>query len=281
MLNARIFDPYISHIRFPHFKNLAPDLKVDFEFPITALVGPNGTNKSSILRAIQGSPGYENLGNYWFSTSTDAIADTGKRNAFIYGYYHEGAGKVVEVLKLRVKKDDDPDYWEPSRAITSYKMANFDASAPKNKARTRWDTISKDVVYLDFRHTIGAFDRCFYYGNKLDETNRVRKDLLRKRAPKLLAAINSNIKSSPFYRRERIDHGENRLLDDEERQAVSQILGRDYSEIRWIRHTFFNVEGATCRLKTSGMSIRRLSRAALNLPWCRWSSNFSVPARIL
>ena len=144
MLNARIFDPYIFHIQFPHFKNLAPDLKVDFEFPITALVGPNGTNKSSILRAIQGSPGYENLGNYWFSTSTDPIADTGKRNAFIYGYYHEGAGKVVEVLKLRVKKDDDPDYWEPSRAITSYKMANFDASAPKNKARTRWDTISKD-----------------------------------------------------------------------------------------------------------------------------------------
>jgi hypothetical protein len=54
MLAARKFDPYISHIRFPHYKNLAPDLKIDFDFPITALVGPNGTNKSSILRAIQG-----------------------------------------------------------------------------------------------------------------------------------------------------------------------------------------------------------------------------------
>ena len=62
MLAARKFDPYISHIRFPHYKNLAPDLKIDFDFPITALVGPNGTNKSSILRAIQGSPGNENLG---------------------------------------------------------------------------------------------------------------------------------------------------------------------------------------------------------------------------
>jgi transposase len=82
MLAARKFDPYISHIRFPHYKNLAPDLKIDFDFPITALVGPNGTNKSSILRAIQGSPGNENLGVYWFSTSTDPIAETGARNAF-------------------------------------------------------------------------------------------------------------------------------------------------------------------------------------------------------
>ena len=161
MLAARKFDPYISHIRFPHYKNLAPDLKIDFDFPITALVGPNGTNKSSILRAIQGSPGNENLGVYWFSTSTDPIAETGARNAFIYGYHHAGAGKIVEVLKLRIKKDEDPDYWEPSRALSSYGMAKFDGQSPDNKNKTRWDTIAKPVVYIDFRQTLSAFDRAF------------------------------------------------------------------------------------------------------------------------
>jgi hypothetical protein len=47
--------------------------QIDFDFPITALVGPNGTNnnKGSVLRAVQGSPGMENLGVYWFS-SVDA-----------------------------------------------------------------------------------------------------------------------------------------------------------------------------------------------------------------
>src|ERR1700742_4811815 len=104
MLAAKKFDPFISHIRFPHYKNLAPDLKLDFDFPITALVGANGTNKSSVLRAIQGSPEGENLGVYWFSTSTDPIDEkTGARNAFVYGYRHSTAGKVVEVLKTRVK----------------------------------------------------------------------------------------------------------------------------------------------------------------------------------
>jgi predicted ATPase len=253
MLAARKFDPYITHIRFPHFKNLAPNLRINFDFPITALVGPNGTNKSSILRAIQGSPGNENLGVYWFSTSTDPIAETGARNAFIYGYHHEAAGSVVEVLKTRVKKDEDPDYWEPSRAIASYGMARFEPLTTGNKNRTRWDAITKPVVYIDFRQTISAFDRCFYYGTSLGETYRHRKDFLRKRSPRLLAAINSNAKTISYYG-ERIIDGENRLLNADELKAASTILGRNYSEIRWIRHSLFNVNGATCVLRTSDMS---------------------------
>jgi predicted ATPase len=254
MLAARKFDPYISHIRFPHYKNLAPDLKIELDFPITALVGPNGTNKSSILRAIQGSPGNENLGVYWFSTSTDPIDETGARNAFIYGYHHAGAGKLVEVLKLRIKKDEDPDYWEPSRALTSYGMARFEGSGAENRNKTRWDTIVKPVVYVDFRQTMSAFDRAFYYGTKQQgETFRERKDFLRKRSPRLADAIRSGA-TSYSYRIERIIDEENRLLNPEELKAACTILGREYDEIRWIRHKFFNVNGATCVLKTSDIS---------------------------
>lgn len=254
MLAARKFDPYISHIRFPHYKNLAPDLKIDFDFPITALVGPNGTNKSSILRAIQGSPGNENLGIYWFSTSTDPIADSGGRNSFIYGYHHDGARKVVEVLKQRIKKDEDPDYWEPSRAVGSYGMAKFEKPSRGNKNTTRWDTIAKPVVYVDFRQTLSAFDRAFYYGTKQQgETFRERKDFLRRRSPRLAEAIKTSATSFSFHG-ERIVDQENRLLASDELKAACTILGRDYSEIRWIRHKFFNVNGATCVLKTSDMS---------------------------
>src|SRR5216684_4039754 len=212
MLAARKLEPYISYIRFPHYKNLAPDLRIDFGFPITALVGVNGTNKSSILRAIQGAPGNENLGVYWFSTSTDPIAETGARNAFIYGYHHEGAAKTVEVLKTRVKMED---------------------GAPGNRNKTRWDTITKPVVYIDFRQTISAFDRCFYYGTAQGESFRERKDFLRKRSQHLRDAINANLTEYSFYK-ERIIDGENRLLTKEEREAASFILGRNYSEIRWI-----------------------------------------------
>ena len=75
LLKSKKLEPYIRYIRFPQYKNLAADTRVDFTYPISALVGANGTNKSSILRALYGAPGYNNLGNYWFSTSTDPITD--------------------------------------------------------------------------------------------------------------------------------------------------------------------------------------------------------------
>lgn len=255
LVNGRKLGPYVSHIRFPRYKNLVPDTRIDFEFPITALVGINGTNKSSILRAIQGSPGNENLGTYWFSTSTDPISESKEqRNAFVYGYYHDGAKKIVEVLKTRVQKEEDPDYWEPSRGLTTYGMERMDQGAPGNKNKTRWDTLSKPVVYIDFRQTISAFDRSFYYGPGRVTTLRERKELLRRRSPHLQNAIKNDLKTYEFYNQERIVGSENRLLTNVELAAVSKILGREYVEIRWIRHNFFDVPGATCLMKTDGLS---------------------------
>src|SRR5664279_473183 len=77
MLAGGKCEPFIRHIRFPRYKNLASGLTIEFNFPITALVGPNGTNKSSILVAIQGAPGNQSPGQYWFSTDIDPIEETG------------------------------------------------------------------------------------------------------------------------------------------------------------------------------------------------------------
>ena len=118
LLANRKLEPFICHIRFPQYKNLASNTKIDFTYPITALVGANGTNKSSILRALYGAPGYNNLGNFWFSTSVDPIEETGERaSCFIYGYWNPIEQKNVEVIKTRIRKEDDPDYWEPSRPL--------------------------------------------------------------------------------------------------------------------------------------------------------------------
>ena len=40
-----VFPNWITHIRFPYFKNIQPNTRIDFSCPITALVGPNGTGK--------------------------------------------------------------------------------------------------------------------------------------------------------------------------------------------------------------------------------------------
>ncbi|MDR0515853.1 MAG: hypothetical protein LBH25_02280 [Fibromonadaceae bacterium] len=113
------FYPYVSHIRFPYYKKLKQDLKMAFPYPITAIIGINGSSKSSILRAIYGSPKGYSIGSYWFESNIDKYYDEDSKgnpkSNFIYGYHNVNVNKIVEVKKTRIKKENDPDYWESAR----------------------------------------------------------------------------------------------------------------------------------------------------------------------
>lgn len=261
MLESKQLEPFIGHIRYPQYKNLTPNTKVEFTYPITALVGANGTNKSSILRSLYGAPENNNLGNFWFSTSIDPIDETGgKPNCFIYGYWNDGYQKVVEVLKTRIKKEDDPDYWEPSRPIIGYEMEppeklGVGQKIPDGRSKTRWSAIKKNVVYLDFRAALSAYDKFFYHGElrSRPNTDKNKKDFIRLRASPLKKAIDQEQKSVMYRRSERIVERDNRTLNDSEIREISKILGRDYTEIKLIRHTFFNCDAYTCLMRVAGL----------------------------
>jgi hypothetical protein len=260
LLNKQL-EPFISHIRFPQYKNLASNTRVEFSYPITALVGANGTNKSSILRALYGAPGYNNLGNFWFSTSIDPIEETGERpSCFIYGYWNATQNNVVEVIKTRVKKEQDPDYWEPSRPIISYGMVapaklKTGEPTPLGRSKTRWNTIKKEVVYLDFRAALSAFDKFFYHGELRSKpsTERNKKDFVRARSAHLKSVLDKGLTSFKYRRKERVIEKENRTLLEHEIKSISHILGRDYIEIKLVRHAFFNGDAYTCLMRISGL----------------------------
>lgn len=91
------------------------------------MVGENGCNKSSIIRALYGAPANKSLGDYWFESKIDTIREEEKTpSCFIYGYIYPLEDKVVEVLKTRVHNKDNPDYWEPSRPIVQYGMEKIE-----------------------------------------------------------------------------------------------------------------------------------------------------------
>ena len=69
LIKARQFRPYIDYIRFPYFKNIQQDTKIQFEFPLTVLVGKNGCGKSAVLHALYGAPEKKSVGDFWFSTN--------------------------------------------------------------------------------------------------------------------------------------------------------------------------------------------------------------------
>ncbi|MFA6063060.1 MAG: AAA family ATPase [Gallionella sp.] len=261
LMESRKLEPFVGHIRFPQYKNLTSDTRIDFTYPISALVGANGTNKSAILKALYGAPGYNNLGNFWFSTSIDPIEETGERpSCFIYGYWNAAQGKVVEVIKTRIKKEGDPDYWEPSRPLVHYDMEappklEINQPIPEDRLKTRWKTIRKDVVYIDFRAALSGFDKFFYHGELRSKPNteKNKKDFVRTRARHLKHALDTGITTLMYRRSERIINKENRILSTEEVNAISSILGRKYDEIKFIRHSLFNCDAYTCQMKVAGL----------------------------
>lgn len=240
MASSKI-EPFIRHIRFPFFKNLAEDSKIDFEYPITALVGQNGTNKSSVLRALFGSPNSYSLGSLWFSTDVDEIKDGG-RSRFIYGYYDKATDSIVEVIKTRISKENDPDYWEPSRPLKSDNMAPMPTTKiSTNQLRTRWKAIDKNVIYLDFRATISAFDKFFYHS---DFHTYPKKDYLRKRSQMLKDIIDNDLKKYQPHKGKKDKLFVNTLLEKSKVEAISKILGRKYTSIRLIEHSLFTNDKA-------------------------------------
>ena len=261
LLANKMLEPFIRHIRFPQFKNLASNTKIDFSYPITALVGANGTNKSSILRALYGAPENNNLGNFWFSTSIDPIEETGNRaSCFIYGYWNTSEQKIVEVIKTRIKKEEDPDYWEPSRPLLLYQMdapPKLSASQvmPDGRSQTRWNAIKKDVVYIDFRSALSAFDKFFYHGELRSKPNTAKnkKDFIRARSVHLKKALDDQSQTYVIWRHDRIVDNDNSTLSADEITAVSTILGRSYDEIKYVRHTFLNCDAYTCLMRTAGL----------------------------
>ncbi|HSQ41092.1 MAG TPA: AAA family ATPase, partial [Fibrobacteraceae bacterium] len=150
------FHGFIKKICLPYFKNIEKNTQIPFDFPLTAFIGQNGCGKSSVLQSLYGCPNGLSTGKYWFNTATDPIAETdseGNRPCFWFEYYNEKAAKDVQVIKLRIQKPSDPDYWEPSRPVAKYGMNPMPLEESEGRTKTRWEGLEKKekTVYLDFR----------------------------------------------------------------------------------------------------------------------------------
>lgn len=241
MKNANAFSKYIEYIRFPYFRNLEENSKIIFDFPLTVFVGKNGTGKSSTLQAMYGAPAQISLGDYWFSTNVDPIVDKedNTRHCFIYAYKKNG--HILEVLKQRGKRKNNPEYWETSRPRVKYQMvAAYEGE--------RNEPIDMGVEYIDFRNELTAFDQMMYI-MPYSPTKRfkTRQDYIRYYSQYLRDAINKNIKIGLYgsYWNEDIVN-----LSEAEVKIISDILGKKYQEVKIVHHRFYKNWGNTVYLKS-------------------------------
>lgn len=244
--SAGCFNNYINYIQFPIFKNLEANTRINFDFPLTVLIGKNGCNKSSVLTALYGAPKGMSTGTFWFATSTDPIdenTDRG-RNRFFYEYTENKDSTGKEVLKHRMKRDGDPDYWETSDPVRSIGMT----------AITRNPPVDKNVIYIDFRGQLSAFDKYFYFGDPKEEK---KQDYLRRRSKYVKRAFdnedpsfpgNNSKKTSQYALDHRIE------LSKSEIKCINNILGKAYEKIVLVEHKFYDKLGTSALLLTKSAS---------------------------
>lgn len=257
------FEPFIQHIRFPYFKNLEMNARIDFQFPITALVGQNGTNKSSVIKALFGCPHGKNITRYWFTTETDEFPDlqladgSSLKPRYIYGYKNS-EGKLIEILQSRINATKHTiDYWETSRPLVGDNMISVSAVSGANSRATRWRKISKGLEFLDFRSEISAFDRCMYHSDfkirKKKSGNVITKqDYIRSKSKYIKRAFDEKLGSLELWGAETIV--KNKTLTQDMVEAVSFILGRNYKAVKFLEHRLWGARGGTALLSTDKLN---------------------------
>lgn len=239
--NANTFLRYIDFIQFPFYRNIELDTRINFDFPLTVFIGQNGCGKSSCLHAIYGAPDRYTPYRFWFDTKVDPVNyydDQRKRHSFWYSFI-EG-NEIKQVIKARIRRKNDPNYWETSRPL---------AWAGMESRKKRDKPILKNVVYLDFRSELSAFDKYFYFGDLKLSRSRNKQEFLRRKSSSLNNIFEGRkqfINSSTRNLNEPLE-----ILSPEELKWISYILGRKYTKALSVYHELFRNKGYSVIFQTN------------------------------
>jgi predicted ATPase len=234
---------YVDFIKFPFYRNLEINTTIKFDFPLTVLIGQNGCGKSSCLHALYGMPKGYTPYEFWFDTSVDPIEyydDKKKRHSFWYSYT-DNNDKIREVLKARIRRNDDPNYWETSRPLIW-------AGMTPRKDNLRDEPLEKNVVYIDFRAELSSFDKFFYFGSLKGASTKSKQEFIRKKSKQLQSILSGqkafiNTKAGPINK-------PIKFLNSLELKWISFILGKNYLSGEFLEHSFFRNFGYSVIFKT-------------------------------
>jgi AAA domain, putative AbiEii toxin, Type IV TA system len=238
-LEAKARKLLIRELRFPNYRNFEANERLIFAFPVTAILGCNGTNKSSLLHALYGSLKDRSVADFWFETRLDAIPEVrdGLKQSVTHTYESDD-GTLVECIKARAPRGEaDPDYWEAVKPTRPYGFAPSQPRVPPLQAK---------VVHLDFRAELPAFDKYFYFPDPQHLTGLVKR-------AKETGRLRREYRKQDYLRRKSVlvkraldERGTD--LTDEELSTLSYILGRTYQAGRLLRHSLYHGhDGRTIR----------------------------------
>lgn len=242
--SGRQFQKYIDFIQFPFYRNIEVNSQISFDFPLTIFIGQNGCGKSSCLHALFGAPRNKTPYSFWFDTQVDPIQyydDKRRRHSFWYKFSDEN-NVIREVVKARIRRNNDPNYWETSRPLVW-------AGMQRRNDKKRDEPLIKPVVYIDFRAELSSFDKFFYFGNTNNLESRNKQEFIRRKSGTLRKLLSEettvvNTRSGPAN--SPIHH-----LTEQELKWVSFILGREYISGEYLEHRLYRNDGYSVVFRTS------------------------------
>lgn len=246
MKENNVFDNYITKLAFPFFKHFTFHSEINFQFPLTILTGKNGSGKSSALHALYGAPKGYNISDFWFSSQLDPIEDFGgdvqERHCFFYEYEYKGTNNAVLYHRIHHKNRNSMEYWETSRPRAKYRM---------NTKQQRSNPIEKDLVYIDFRKELSAFDKFFYFGNVNHLKSKSKQEYLRLKSVELKNVIDSGkiLEIRGCQQNEKVIQ-----LTESEIKSIGIILQENYVDIKLINHKLFQGWGTSVIWSKNGYS---------------------------
>lgn len=239
--NNNKFTKFITNIRFIYFKGIKRNATINFNFPITVLVGQNGSGKSSCLQALYGCPKGYNPSKYWFSTKIDPIKvleDDIKYPTIIYSYIDRTKNILApaEVLYINNKNKHEDD-WETSKPLQKYQM----------NTETRNSPVEMDVTYIDFKNIISAYDKCFNFTDSSRFSSSRIQEYIRRQSPQLKNVFNA--KKTTYSRQGKIQNRALYKFSNTEIEQMNYILGKNYEAGLYLEHKFYDQWGETVIFK--------------------------------
>lgn len=240
------FDKFIHDINFPKFKNFVQGTKIQFKFPITILVGPNGGGKTSVLHALYGTPHGHTTAKYWIATSLDKIDKVGGNHRYWYTYYNATLKE-----KIQARKINDPNknnrfaaYWEPAKLVIGEGMTAMPNKNAKNQSfmsdsADRWKPVDRKAYLINPKSESSSVERYFYnFHNSMEGTYSTRLEELGRKSAFLKRIVDEHKTDWDWYGKTRVK--ENALLSPKQLSEVNKILGKKYTTARFVRHSIYD-----------------------------------------
>lgn len=241
--NNNRFPKFIKSIRFIYFKGIHRNAEINFEYPITVLIGQNGSGKSSCLQALFGCPKGYNPSKYWFSTKIDPIKtleDDVKYPTLIYSYIDRTKGIInpAEVLYINNKNKHEDD-WETSKPLQKYNMSTEKRNPP----------IEMSVTYIDFKNIISAYDKCFNFTDSSRFKSPRIQEYIRRQSPQLKKVFSET--KDIYQRQSKVQNKKLYKFSDDEIMQMNHILGKNYKSGLYVEHKFYDQWGETVIFQNS------------------------------